>query len=53
MKERVLIHKESGALVVKTNKFDDELPTSFVFLDYNGFYIAEWVDDDFEDLGEL
>lgn len=53
MKERVLMHKKTGNLVVLTKKFNDGLPTGFVFLDYSGFYIAEWLDDDFEDLGEL
>ena len=53
VKERVLMHKKTGNLVVLTKKFNDGLPTGFVFLDYSGFYIAEWLDDDFEDLGEL
>lgn len=53
MKERVLMHKKTGNLVVLTNKFDDGLPAGFVFLEYAKAYIAEWLDDDFEDLGEL
>ena len=53
MKERVLMHKDSGCLCVLTNKFWGEVHMSIAFIDYNGRYLAEWDDEDFIDLGFL
>lgn len=56
MKENVLMCKETGELMVKTNKikgtsFNDNL--TFTVLDCGGVYLSDWYDDMFEDLGEL
>lgn len=53
MRERVLMHKESGELCVLTNKFWGEVHMSTLFIDYNGGFSADWNDDDFVELGFL
>ena len=55
-KEKVLMCKETGELMVKTDKikgtsFDNNL--AFMVLDCGGVYLLDWYDDMYEDLGEL
>ena len=54
MKERVLIHKESGELHLFTNTTTLlKVELSYWFLAYDVEYIDNWDDEDYQELGEL
>ena len=54
MKERVLMHKESGELYLFTNTTTLlKVVLSYWFLAYDVEYIDSWNDEDYQELGEL
>lgn len=52
MRERVLMCKETGELFVRTNRIKECL-LWFIVLQYKNYYIPNWYDDMYEDLGYL